>query len=428
MAMKQIACAAIPLLMAALPTQAITVEQLNKQVQQMNKRIAEQDNKLRINGFASFGLVQSDNEDAYHRGITDEANFRRYTKAGIQMTFNIDDSTSVITQLVSKGENDFDTKADWLYLKHSFGNGLSAKVGRLRKPNYMLSEFFDVGYAMPWTQPPVEVYGVLEDSANFEAVDLTYDFEIGDWSAYTQVQYGRSQTETAISKDLIAFNFSMNNGNLTLRAGYSQADADLIAGTDLAATVTAVNGALALTDKTAEQINGAQKGVFYGLAAMYDDGNLVIMGEFNSLTVDTIFPDQDGYYLMGGYRIGQWMPYLTFAHAETTDDDTRDATVSAVAVDSYVNNVLGVADGDAAYAATVAATSAAAAGGIASAQAEFDKEQDRTALGVRYDWKPGVAIKVQYDMVDTGDTIGEFDSFPADSKANILSITIDTVF
>ena len=428
MAMKQIACAAIPLLMAAMPTQAITVEQLNKQVQQMNKRIAEQDNKLRINGFASFGLVQSDNEDAYHRGITDEANFRRYTKAGIQMTFNIDDSTSVITQLVSKGENDFDTKADWLYLKHSFGNGLSAKVGRLRKPNYLLSEFFDVGYAMPWTQPPVEVYGVLEDSANFEAVDLTYDFEIGDWSAYTQVQYGRSETETAISKDLLAFNLSMNNGTLTLRAGYSQADASLIAGTDLAAQVTAVNGALALTDKSDEQLAGSQLGVFYGLAAMYDDGDLMLIGEFNSLTVDTIFPDQDGYYLMGGYRFGQWMPYLTLAHNETTDDDSRDATVSNAAVDAYVNGVLGVADGDPAYAATVAATTASVAGGVIGAQAAFNKEQDRTAIGVRYDWKPGVAIKVQYDMVDVGDTKGEFASVPVEDTANILSITIDTVF
>jgi hypothetical protein len=33
MAMKHIACAAVPLLMAALPTQAVTVEQLNQQVQ-----------------------------------------------------------------------------------------------------------------------------------------------------------------------------------------------------------------------------------------------------------------------------------------------------------------------------------------------------------------------------------------------------------
>ena len=424
MAMKQIACAAIPLLMAAMPTQAITVEQLNKQVQQMNKRIAEQDNKLRINGFASFGLVQSSEPESYHRGITDEANFRRYTKAGVQMTFNIDDSTSVITQLVSKGENDFDTKADWLYIKHSFGNGLTAKVGRLRKPNYLLSEFFDVGYAMPWTQPPVEVYGVLESSANYEAIDLTYDFEIGDWSAYTQLQYGRSETSEVISKDLIAFNFSMNNGDLTLRAGYSQADAAIVAGSGTATLVATVNGAIAdpATPTNiagdAASLSGSNKGTFFGLAAMYDNGQMVLISEYNSLKVDSVLADQDGYYLMGGYRIGQWMPYLTIAHEETTDDSDRIASSIPA----------------------LSASPAAEAGALATingALAALNSEQDRTAIGVRYDWKPGVAVKVQYDMVDAGDSNGEFDTpsdtpagtgAPSDGKANILSITIDTVF
>lgn len=446
MAIKHFTYAAIPLIAASMSSQAATVDQLNRQVQKLNQRIAAQDQRFRVNGFASFGIVKSDSSDAYHRGIDDSTNFRRYTKAGIQMTFNLDSDTSVITQLVSKGENDFDTKADWLYLKHNLGNGLTTKIGRLRKPNYMLSEFFDVGYAMPWTQPPVEVYGVLEDSANFEAIDITYDFEIGDWSAYTQFQYGRSITETAISDDLLAFNFSMNNGDLTLRAGYSQADASLIEGTDLATQVAGINSALATTNKSAEQIIGSSLGVFYGLAAMYDDGNLVVMGEFNSLTVDTIFPDQDGYYLMAGYRVGQWMPYVTFAHAETTDDDTRDATVisaaipaaAAAAAPAYVTDTLGIHPGEAAYTATVAATAADATfqagveaqlnAGIDAAQAAFDKDQDRTAIGVRYDYKPGVAIKFQYDMIDAGTTIGEFDAFPADSKTNIMSLTIDTVF
>ena len=412
MAIKYIACAAVPLLVAAMPTQAVTLEQLNNQVQQINKRISEQENKLRINGFASFGLIQSDNEADYHRGITDEPNFRRYTKAGIQMSFKIDDQSSIITQLVSKGENDFDTRADWLYFKHSFGNGLSVKIGRLRKPNYLLSEFFDVGYAMPWTQPPVEVYGVLESSANYEAVDLTYDFDIGDWSAYTQFQYGRSETSELISKDLLAFNFSMNNGDLTLRAGYSQADAAVVAGSDTATAVAGINAALAATNKSSEVIESRNKGTFYGLAAMSDNGELLVIGEFNSLEVDSAFADQDGYYLMGGYRFGQWMPYLTVAHEETTDDSARNANVSPTPAvpDGNGNGVSDIYEG------------------VLGAQAAFNKEQDRTAIGVRYDYKPGVAIKFQYDMVDTKDTKGEFSGVPADDEANIVSITIDTVF
>lgn len=412
MAMKQIACAAIPLLMAAMPTQAITVEQLNKQVQQINKRISENDNKLRINGFASFGLVQSSEPESYHRGITDDVNFRRYTKAGIQMTFNIDDSTSVITQLVSKGENDFDTKADWLYLKHSFGNGLSAKVGRLRKPNYLLSEFFDVGYAMPWTQPPVEVYGVLEESANFEAIDLSYDFELGDWSSYAQVQYGRATGGTETTSDnLVALNYSMTNGELTLRAGFSRADVAIIAGSSTATLAATLDAAIANTNLASQQAGSSVEGTFAGLAAMYDNGSILAIAEYTSLAVDSYFADQDGYYAMGGYRIGQWMPYLTYAYEETTDNSDRLAT-------SVITSGGAVAD----------ATTIATANGTFAAVG-LDNEQTRTSLGVRYDIKPGVAIKAQYDMVDAGDYAGEFDNgAPSDGKANILSITIDTVF
>jgi len=425
MAIKPLACAAIPLLMASMSSQAITLEQLNNQVQQMNKRMAEQDQKFRINGFASFGIVQSDSEDSYHRGITDQPNFRRYTKMGVQMTFNMSSDTSVITQLVSRGEDGFDTTAEWLYLKHDFGDGFTGKIGRLRKPNYLLSEFFDVGYAMPWTQPPVEVYGVLEDSANYEAVDLSYDFDFDEWYGTGQFQYGRAITDTAISNDLMAFNGSLSNGVMTLRAGYSQAFLTLVEGTDLynslynSATNPAYGGAplptgfndfLALTDLSGETVDGTFKGTFAGLAAMYDDGEYLVIAEYNTLTLDGFFADQDGYYVMGGYRMGNLMPYFTYAHEETTDDDKR-------AVSSFNSAVVN------------AATDAALIAGFnAGAAAALNAEQDRTAIGIRWDYQPGIAVKVQYDMVDTGDTQGEFDSFPSDGKVNFLSISIDTVF
>jgi hypothetical protein len=410
MAIKHFTYAAIPLIAASMSSQAATVDQLNRQVQKLSQRIAAQDQRFRVNGFASFGMVQSSEPESYHRGITDDVNFRRYTKAGIQMTFNLDRDTSVITQLVSKGENDFETKAEWMYLKHTFDNGITAKIGRIRKPNYLLSEYFDVGYAMPWTQAPVEVYGVLELTANYEAVDLSYDFDIGDWTSTLQAQYGRAVGDETISNDLFAFNYSMTDGELTLRAGYSRADVEVVAGSTTAGLVTGVNSALSATNLTGEQVSGAVEGTFAGLAAMYDNGTILAIAEYTSLTVDSAFADQDGYYAMGGYRIGQWMPYLTYAFEETTDNNKRAAT-----------SLLAPTGNPAIDDPTLAAINA----GLAA----LNSEQTRTALGVRYDVKPGVALKLQYDMVDTGDTAGEFDSTaPSDGKANIVSFSIDTVF
>ncbi len=412
MAMKKLIAAATPLALLPMMVQGATVEQLERQVQSLNQRLSAQEQRFRVNGFATFGIVQSDVEetaDTYHRGISNETNFRRYTKAGVQMTFNMDAQTSVVTQFVARGENDFDVKAEWAYFKHQLNNQLTFKMGRLRKPNYLLSEYFDVGYAMPWTNAPVEVYGVLESTANYEAMDLSYDMELGDWTANFQFQYGRAVGTDTISEDLMAFNYSMNNGSLTLRAGYSQADVSIVAGSSTATQAAAINAALANTDKSGEQAGSLLKGTFAGLAVMYDNGSLLTIAEYTTLSIESVFADQDGYYAMGGYRFGQWMPYLTYAHEETTDDDDRE--VSSLLVST------GSSAGDA---ATIAAINANLSG--------LNVEQTRTAVGVRYDYKPGVAMKLQYDMVDVGDTAGEFDSVPTKDSANIISFTIDTVF
>lgn len=387
--------------LTALPAYAVTVEELDKKIQKINEKHSADNDRLRINGFASFGMAQSDSSDSYHNGVSETINFQKYTKLGVQMAFKIDDDTSVITQLVSKGTNGFDTKAEWLYIKHDFSDNLTGKMGRLRKPNYMLSEFLDVGYAMPWVQAPVEVYGVLEDSANYEAVDLTYGFDVMDWTSSVQVQYGRSVTDTAISDDLVALNFTMNKDALTFRVGYSQADAKLVQGTDLANQVAGINAAYQNTDKSSEVLKDSNKGTFMGVAVAYDDGQHLAMSEFNTLEVDSLYPDQQGYYAMYGYRVNQVMPYVTYAHNETTDDSTRNASATG-------NPIVD--------------------GGVAAAQAAFNKDQTRYSAGVRYDYKPGVALKVQYDMVDTKDTIGEFDAFPSDGKTNVISFVIDTVF
>lgn len=410
MAKKYILPAAISLAFAPLVTQAATLEQLEKQVQSMNQRISAQDQKMKVNGFASFTVSSSDADSgdaAYNRGVTNENNYQRYSKIGVQMTFNVDSDTSIITQLVSRGENDYATKAEWAYIKHNFGSGVTGKMGRLRKPNYLLSEYFDVGYAMPWVQPPVEVYGVLESSANYDAFELSYDMNFGDWSANTQVQYGRFVGEENKSDDLMAFNYSMNNGTWTFRAGYSQANAAVTPGSDTATQVTALNGALAATDKASEALGASFLGQFMGVAGMYDDGTFLAIAEYTSLKLEKWLADQDAYYGMFGMRLGKIMPFVGYAHVKTTDDDTRDATRLAD-LGSPTNQQVD--------------------GAIAALQAAYDKEQIRQTLGVRYDYKPGIAVKFQYDMVDAKDTKGEFDSVPADGKVNVMTFSIDTVF
>jgi len=412
--MKYIAYAAIPLMVASLSTQAATIEQVSKQVQKLNQRIADSEQKFRINGFASFGITMSDEEFAYN-GINDDVNFRRNTKAGIQMSFNLDNKTSVVTQLVSRGTDDFKTNMEWAYLKHQISSSLTAKVGRIRSPFYMLSEYLDVGYAVPWATMPQETYESLSPFSNMDGADLTYSMDIGDMVGTVQVAYGRVDTSTIQLEDVISAGFTLAGDDWQTRLAYSQAD-----------TVSQLGGTTLYGDDT----NVA--GSFASLGATYDPGDIYVAAETTLLEVDGSLSDATSSYGTFGYRMGAWMPHLTVAVTESTDDEDRSIQIASAAATSQGMTLATVIDADGntfGESATVYKNS-------------LNRNTQRIGIGARWDYSSGVAMKFQYDIITTDDAPGLFGSTTADAtaystaegtgsepdKTNIISFTIDTVF
>jgi len=408
MAMKYIACAAVPLLMATLPTQAVTLEQLNKQVQQMNQRIAQQDSKLRINGFASFGMSISDEEMAYNN-VTDEVSFNRFSKIGVQMSFNLDENNSVVTQLVSRGENEWNTEAEWAYFKHNFGSGFSSKVGRIRTPAYMLSEYLDVGYAVPWAQMPAESYEALAPFSNMDGFDLTYSTDIGDNIATVQFAYGRSADNEYDLKDILGLSGTFQADMWSVRLAYAASSLTVLDDT--------LKQAVSLFGQDPTDVDSS----FTSLGFTYDPGDIYFTTEYTKIEVDGVIVDADALYASFGYRMGRFMPVFTYGMTESQDDDEREVD-----------------------AATAAATATAIGGGTTAAdvlagaalfQANNNRNTQRIGLGLRYDMAAGTALKVQYDIIEVDDEAGLFDPTAfasaganAPDGANILTISIDTVF
>jgi hypothetical protein len=408
MAMKQIACAAIPFLMAAMPTQAVTVEQLNQQVQQMNKRIAKQDNKLRINGFASFGMAISDEEMAYN-GVTDEASFNRFSKMGVQMSFNLDENNSVVTQLVSRGENNWNTQAEWAYFKHNFGSGFSSKVGRIRTPAYMLSEYLDVGYAVPWAQMPAESYSSLTPFSNMDGFDLTYSTDVGDNIATVQFAYGRSADDEYDLKDIIGLSATFQADTWSTRLAYAASSLTVLDAT--------LKQAVSLYGEDPTEVDSS----FTSLGFTYDPGDIYFTTEYTKIEVDGVIVDADAVYASLGYRMGRLMPIFTYGMTESQDDDEREVSQAAATATA-------AAIGGGTTAADILA-------GAAQFQANNNRNTQRIGLGLRYDMAAGTALKVQYDIIEVDDEAGLFDPTPfaaagtsAPDGTNILTISIDTVF
>ncbi len=403
--------------MFASITQAATNDALERQIRGLNDRLSAIESRFRINGFATFGIAQSDEEVPYD-GIGNETTFRDLTLAGIQMTFNIDDKSSVVTQMLARGTEDFNTVMEWAYFKHNITSEISAKLGRIRGPYYMLSEYLDVGYAVPWTSMPAETYGPLSPFSNLEGIDLTWDGELGGFGAQAQLIHGRITGETFAGDDVYSLGFTLSGDTWSVRIGHSQ-------------STTVLEDPDTLAASSAYGYEATVDGAFQGLGFRWEPDDLLLMGEYTTFTTpDSVLADEDAVYLTVGYRIGLWMPHLTYAQAESTDDEDRELSVIAESTGF----------------GTEAALLAAANGGNTTAQSLVGLSQliqasntntNRIGVGVRYDYAPGIAMKLQYDIVTVDDAAGLFNdeayvaanaADDAPESANILSFTIDTVF
>jgi len=432
MAMKYLTYAAIPLMAASLSTQAATVDQLNRQVQKLNQRLAAQDQRFRVNGFATFGFAISDEAMAYN-GVNDELTFSRFSKAGIQMTFNMDPKNSVVVQMVSRAENGWDTSAEWAYFKHEFGGGLSGKIGRIRLPAYQLSEFLDVGYATPYAQVPAETYDSLDPFANMEGVDLTYSMDVGDNTATFQFVYGRAEDNEFDLRDILGLSAVLQADVWSARLAVSQATVDVVE-PDAVTIVSTIYG-----EETTDL-----GGNFMSLGFTYDPGDLYFTTEYTQLEADGMIVDADALYATFGYRMGRLMPTLTYAMAESQDDDLRD--ISKITAGNAAIVAAGQAAAPAVAGGTATTEQQAAydgmvqiIGGVEGIKAASDRNTTRIGLGLRYDMSPGTALKVQYDIIEVkDDKSGLFDDTAWATNAatggenpdgaNVLTISIDTVF
>lgn len=332
-------------------------------VKENRGRIADMNERLKINGFLSAGVATNDGDPVVDSiyGIGDDYTTKAINKLGIQMTFQVSDKISATAQLVSKGIKDYQVEAEWAYLTYDATDDLRFNFGRQRIPYYLLSEYLDVGYALPWVLPPIEMYNIPISA--IDGVSAVYDFAIGDfnfaWQTYAGAGGGYSeQLEAEFTQNQSwGTNLTATTGSWTFRMGYTSsnlnADPDQGgAGSQLIDSITTGRDTLspqldAIYAQSSAQLDFLATALglpayasavpaawlgetdnfranYYSAGFMYDDGNLLVMGELSNLNVDdTVQPVGDAGYLTVGYRFGKWMPHITYAKFQTDSKNDK---------------------------------------------------------------------------------------------------------
>ncbi|MBV1915693.1 MAG: porin [Pseudomonadales bacterium] len=362
-------------------------DEVENRLSVIESRLDQDDSRVTINGFFSASFITHGDDTAVTDnwgGATDKNDFSALSNVGIQMMFDINDEMTMVTQLVARGEEAWNLEAEWAFIAYEATDALTLRFGRQKGPLYLLSEYIEVGYAMPWITAPDEVYGITGDST-YDGIGALYTFAIGDWDTTIQALYANNSFYSdnigdVDLNDFITLSITGESENWTLRLSYSVVSGD----------IPALGGGIVPANDNTD-ISYASAG------AKFDNGDWLLMSEVVSLAIDGPMADTDSAYFLVGYRFGNVMPHFTWSHMKNGDPGDRDS--------------LGPIFGPAMDAALV-------------------ENQTTYTAGVRWDFMAGVAAKFEVSHVtDFDDTKGQFKAGTlSDDSVNIVKFSLDSVF
>ena len=296
---------------------------------------------VEISGYASFAATKADALDAsgnqviFAGGLANK-NLKFDSEdslIGLQFSSAVSDVIDITLVLQADGSSssNYNVAAEWAYATYKFNEDLSLRMGKYKASFYMVSDYQDVGYAYPWVRPPLEVYSTNPIKA-LSGLNLVYQSGIGNLTLLTELyvgsgnnsaQYIPSTTDAAIGAPYFGL------GDPSLKG--QSIDFETVNASGINISLTGDVGSFRIgyfsTDVNAAAFNITEKpGTFLGVGFNLDWENVVIYSEYIQRDTDPTlagaFPDQNAYYVTLGYRIGKFLPYVTYADLAKGKDDS----------------------------------------------------------------------------------------------------------
>jgi len=353
---------------------------------------------IQFDGFMTVGA--SIHDDSTHkntyigglgdRGITNDPTFETDTRFGLQISSDVSENMSVVAQLLGTGvSGNFNAIIEWAYIDYKVNDIASIHAGKIKQPVYLVNDYVEVGYAYPWIRPPSELYYLNNPLNTINGLELLLQFPVGKGTLSFQPYFGSNrddipnaggaffQAEKIYGIDVKyigkgytvhASNFHCNRVDTTgqlnnVDAGPLGKPGDPNGGVNINLTGSGE------CDVTAAGLN-------------LDMSNFVVYAEWQRRTTNSelsrAFGDQDAWYTTFGYRIGKWLPHITFASID------GDASTFGLSSDNGAisgGNLVGNPAGARTLNFPVAI-------------------QTSITAGLRYEVNDSAALKVEYEVVN----------------------------
>jgi len=389
---------------------------------------------IKVSGFGTGALTISNTDDAEFgranqaRGVRKDARTGVDSNLGLQADVAINNWLSLTGQgLVRKdAEDDYGAEATLAFAKAKVNDALSIRVGRMGVPVFMISEYRNVGYANNFVRPPQEMYSQVPFN-NIDGIDAVWQHAFGDTSFTAQLAAGRSKAPVAVNlnvemKSLVALNLVAEHGPFTVRFGRADGKLTVTGSASLDGLLGSLRSAgagyrlPALNTLAGDLVADSKKASFTSVGLGLDWHNFIGQSEYAKRKTDSYINSTTSWYVMGGYRIGKFLPYYT--HGQ-------------LAVDSVVANTVPAAC-PAGYPAACTPTLRALSAGVATLRSSGlgQGEQSTDSIGVRWDLYSSAALKFQVDRITPKNGKGLFlNANPGFSHAvTVGTVAVDFVF
>jgi hypothetical protein len=358
---------------------------------------------VRISGFGTGALTWTNTDKAEFArpnqasGATKDVTSGVDSNFGMQADYAVNSWLSVTGQgLVRKdAQDDFGAELAWAFAKAKVSDDVAIRVGRMGVPAFMISDYRNVGYANTMLRPPAEVYSQMLFNT-VDGADVIWQHSYGDTTYTAQFAVGKSKVDIAggpslDGRRLTALNLVAEHGPLTVRFGRVDGRLTLNNLASMASLLNSLNTVAAgykfpqaaqlATDIAVRD----KKASFTSLGATLDWNDIVVQSEYAKRKTDSYINDTTSWYVMGGYRIGKFLPY--YSHAK-------------LSIDGSVHNDMPAAC-PAGYPAACTPTLATLNGIVANLRytGVSQGEQQTDTIGMRWDFHSSVALKVQFDRV-----------------------------
>jgi len=389
--------------------------------------------ELRLSGFGTAGVAQVNAPTAwgYRRNISQRINHGATradldSRLGLQINYAPSPQFELVAQAVISPHSEASNASDrieWAFAAYRPNANWTLRVGRVNLDAFLLSDHLNVGFSYDFARPPVEFYGQLPSS--LDGADLTRAWNAGGalWrvKAYAGRTTSVSDTDRIGVQPVVGLMASREAGGLLLRASVIRArlgnnppelqplldalsEFSVLPVPDVAAQASDLRSRL--------DLHGASS-TYLAVGAQYEHQDWLLSAEFTHVSGISAFSSAYGTV---GRRFG---PVTAFGLVSGVASSA--STVEAPAWEAELAPLLGP---DAAQQAQLLATSAAVA------LNSIPTKQRALSLGARWDLSSQIALKAQWDHIQTdanGTALWGNSSLDA-AHANVASVVLDFIF